>query len=212
MQGAWNLRSLPQHRTLVFWRAGQLRPVAHYNPVWPEVAHDQAGLAEFEVGGFGHLLRVMSVQWRVYRGGDVRLDEARKLTRFAASDSAANIAGDFDSLWPDCAGHQEFEPGGTLVSDRRALTVFADAGFRSAGCIANVMTPTVNEQADIGHGGRIDHIVLSRLLAGCVIPAPTPCTCPRSVLAPAITCTAPKCRDRSDRRVAESPTQPGGTR
>ena len=32
------------------------------------------------------------------------------------------------------------------------------------------MTPTVSDKAGIGQGGRIDHIVISPALAGCVLP------------------------------------------
>ena len=177
--------------TLIFWRASRLQPVAHWNPVWPDVFPGQGGPAEFEVEGLGSALTVMSVHW-AYWSGDVRLDQAQKLTRFAAPGVPAIIGGDLNSLWPDCPGHREFEPawdrlpphkrhhktlppgarpGGTLVSDRRALTVFSEAGFTSAGCIAGDMTPTVNDKAGIGQGGRIDHIVLSPALAGCVLPA-----------------------------------------
>jgi endonuclease/exonuclease/phosphatase family metal-dependent hydrolase len=56
------------------------------------------------------------------------------------------------------------------VSDRRALTTLAEAGLRSAGCIAGDMTPTVNAETDQGQGGRIDHILLSPALAGTVVP------------------------------------------
>jgi hypothetical protein len=105
---------------------------------------------------------------------------------------AAVIGGDFNSLWPDCPDHEpEFEPdwealpahkrhhktllpglrpGGRLVSDRRALSVLAGAGFRSAGCLAADTTVTVNVQADRGQGARIDHLVLSPLLAAAFVP------------------------------------------
>ena len=176
--------------TLIFWRTARMRCLAHWNPAWPDVFPGQGGPAEFEVEGLGPALTVVSVHW-AYWSGDVRLDQAQKLTRFAAPGVPAIIGGDLNSLWPDCPGHREFEPawdrllphkrhhktlppcarpGGTLVSDRRALTVFSEAGFSSAGCIARDMTPTVNDKADIGQGGRIDHIVLSPALAGCVLP------------------------------------------
>ena len=176
--------------TLIFWRTRRLHAVAHYNPLWPDVFPGQGGPTEFEAGGFGPALIAMSVHW-AYWSGDVRLDQAQQLTRFAAPGIPAIIGGDLNSLWPDCSGHREFEPawhkllphkrhhktlapgarpGGTLTSDRRALTLFAEAGFASAGCIASDMSPTVNDKADIGQGGRIDHIVVSPALAGCVLP------------------------------------------
>ena len=176
--------------TLIFWRTGRLQPVAHYTSLWPDPPGDHGGLAEFMVGGFERVVSTMSVQWASL-GRDIRLEKALRLTRLAAPDAVAVIAGDFNSLWPDCAGHREFEPtwnalpadirhqdalapgarlDGTLSADRRALTVLAEAGFRSAGCIAGIMTPTVNDNPDTGPGGRVDHILLSPPLAGCVIP------------------------------------------
>jgi hypothetical protein len=71
-------------------------------------------------------------------------------------------------------GHKTTDPGAgpgeADVSDRRALTKLARAGFRSAGCIAGDMTPTVASREDNGQGARIDHVALSRTLAACVIP------------------------------------------
>ena len=179
--------------TLIFWRTSRVRCLAHHDPLWPGVFPGQGGPAEFAVEGFGSALTAISVHW-AYLSGDVRLDQAQQLTRFAALGVPAIIGGDLNSLWPDCPGqHEEFEPAwhrllphkrhhktlppglrpddGALVSDRRALTVFADAGFTSVGCIADDMTPTVNDKADIGQGGRIDHIVVSPALADCVLPA-----------------------------------------
>jgi hypothetical protein len=57
---------------------------------------------------------------------------------------------------------------GTFVSGRRALCTLAEAGLRSAGCIAGDMTPAVSAAA--GQGGRIGRIPLSPMLAGAVVP------------------------------------------
>jgi endonuclease/exonuclease/phosphatase family metal-dependent hydrolase len=176
---------------MVFIRSARLRPVRHFTPDLPDVFHDQAGWVQLGVPGLVPVLHVRSVQW-AHWNGDVRLDEAQKLTRYAAPGVAAIIGGDFNSLWPDCPGHEpEFEPDwavlpphkrhhktlppglrpdGRLVSDRRALTVLAQAGFISAGCAAGDMTVTVNGGIDNGQGARIDHIVLSPLLAAAVVP------------------------------------------
>lgn len=176
---------------LVFIRSARLRPLAHYTPDLPGVFHDQIGAVELLAGGLMTPLTVRSVQWPHW-SGDARLNEALKLTRYAAPGACAVIAGDFNSLYPDCQTHEpEFEPDwaqlpphkrhhktlspglrspGTLVSDRRALTVLAEAGLRNAGCIAGNMTPTVNMETDQGQGGRIDHILLSPMLAGAVVP------------------------------------------
>jgi endonuclease/exonuclease/phosphatase family metal-dependent hydrolase len=176
---------------LVFVRSARLRPLAHYTPDLPDVFHDQIGAVELLAGGLMTPLTVRSVHWSHW-SGDARLDEALKLTRYAAPGACAVIAGDFNSLYPDCETHvPEFEPDwtqlpphkhhhktlplglrspGTLVSDRRALSTLAEAGLRSAGCVAGDMTPTVNAAADQGQGGRIDHILLSPMLAGAVIP------------------------------------------
>lgn len=175
--------------TLIFWRAGRLHPVAHYNPEGPDVPSEESGLAEFAVGEFAPVANAMSVHWATWTE-DIRLQEAHKLAQLAAPEAVTVLAGDFGGLWPDCPGHSEFEPArhavpppvrhqgfapGTrpddeLIADRRALTVLAEAGFRSAGCIAGVMTPTVNERPGTGPGGRVDHIVVSLPLAGCLIP------------------------------------------
>lgn len=176
---------------LVFVRSARLRPLAHYTPDLPDVFHDQIGAVELLAGGLMRPLTVRSVQWPHW-SGDARLDEALKLTRYAAPGACAVIAGDFNSLYPDCETHApEFEPDwarlplykrhhktlppglrspATFVSDRRALTTLAEAGLRSAGCIAGDMTPTVNAGIDQGQGGRIDHILLSPMLAGAVVP------------------------------------------
>jgi hypothetical protein len=176
---------------MVFIRSARLRPVRHFTPDLPDVFHDQAGWVQVRVAGLEPVLHLRPVQW-AHWNGDVRLDEAQKLTRYAAPGVAAVIGGDFNSLWPDCPGHQpEFEPdwqvlpphkqhhktlppglrpGGRLVSDRRALTVLAEAGFRSAGCLAGDTTVTVNTGIDHGQGARIDHLVLSPLLAAVFVP------------------------------------------
>jgi endonuclease/exonuclease/phosphatase family metal-dependent hydrolase len=176
---------------LVFVRSARLRPLAHYTPDLPDVFHDQTGAVELLAGGLMTPLTVRSIHWPHW-SGEARLNEALKLTRYGAPGACAVIAGDCNSLYPDCETHApEFEPDwaqlpphkrhhktlppglrspGTLVSDRRALTVLAEAGLRSAGCIAGDMTPTVNVAADQGQGGRIDHILLSPMLADAVIP------------------------------------------
>lgn len=176
---------------MVFIRSLRLRPVAHFTPDLPDVFHDQVGWVQVRVAGLEPVLCVRSVQW-AHWNGDVRLDEAQKLTRYAAPGVAAVIGGDFNSLWPDCPDHEpEFEPDwtvlpphkqhhktlppglrpdGRLVSDRRALAVLAGAGFASAGCVARDTTVTVNAGIDSGQGARIDHLVLSPLLATALIP------------------------------------------
>lgn len=177
---------------MIFIRSSRLRPVAHFTPDLPGVFHDQVGWVQVRAEGLGRPLHLRSVQW-AYWSGDVRLDEAQKLTRYAAPDTAAVIGGDFNSLWPDCPGRHdpEFEPDwaalpphqrnhkslppglrpdGRLASDRRALTVLAEAGFTSAGCAAKDMTVTVDARIDNGQGARIDHLVLSPLLAAALVP------------------------------------------
>lgn len=177
---------------MIFLRSARLRPVRHFTPDLPDVFHDQAGWVQVQAEGLEPPLWLRSVQW-AYWNGDVRLDEAQKLTRFAAPGSAVIIGGDFNSIWPDCPGRHdpEFEPDwaalpphkqhhktlppglapdGRLVSDRRALTVLARSGFVSAGCAAPDMTVTVNAGIDCGQGARIDHLVLSPLLAAALVP------------------------------------------
>jgi hypothetical protein len=177
--------------TLIFWNSGMLRLLAHYDPLWDEwVSLSRRGVAEFETAS-GLVLHAKSVHW-AHWGGDARLDEAGRTTWLADPRLASVVGGDCNSLWPDCAGHQEFEPdwaqlpaykrghktmdpgagagpGERDVSDRRALTKLARAGFQSAGCIAGDMTPTVASREDNGQGARIDHLALSRALAACVI-------------------------------------------
>jgi endonuclease/exonuclease/phosphatase family metal-dependent hydrolase len=175
---------------LVFIRSQRIRPLTHFTPDLPDVAHDQIGAVTLLVGGLLPPLTVRSVQWPHW-SGDARLNEALRLTKCGAPDACDIIGGDFNSLWPDCETHKpEFEPEwselpphkrshktlapglrepGALLSDRRALTAFAEAGLQSAGCIAGDMTPTVNAKADQRQGGRIDHIVLSPMLAAAVI-------------------------------------------
>lgn len=176
---------------MIFLRSARLRPVRHFTPDLPDVFHDQPGWVQVRVQGLDPRLHLRSVQW-AHWNGDVRLDEAQKLTRYAAPDMAAIIGGDFNSLWPDCPGHDpEFEPDWAalpphkqhhktlppglrpddgLVSDRRALTVLAGAGFRSIGCLASDPTVTLNAHVDHGQGARIDHLVLSPLLASAFVP------------------------------------------
>ena len=176
---------------MMFLRSSRLHPVAHFTSDLPDVFHDQIGWVRVRVRGLEPVLHVRSVQW-AHWNGDVRLDEAQKLTRYAAPGVAAVIGGDFNSLWPDCPGHEpEFEPDwqvlpphkqhhktlppglrpdGLLVSDRRALTVLAGAGFRSAGCLAADTTVTVNAGIDHGQGARIDHLILSPLLSAAFVP------------------------------------------
>lgn len=173
---------------LVFVNSSRIRPVAHYVPESPDVFCDQVGVVQVRVPGLGRDLVLKSVQW-AHWNGDVRLDEALRLTRRAAPDVAAIIGGDFNSLFPDCPTHPpEFEPDwmalpphkrlhktlppglrpdGRLTSDRRALTVLAEAGFVSAGCVAGDATVTIN--SDHGQGARIDHILVSPLLAPAVV-------------------------------------------
>lgn len=180
---------------LVFVNTTRLQPVRHWTPDLPDVFHDQVGWTHLRVDGLDEVLAVKSAQW-AHWSGDARLEEAHKLTRYAAPDSLAIVAGDFNSIWPDCSAgrvHQEFEPnwparpfhkqqhktlppgarprkGRDLVSDRRALTLLWEAGFRSAGCLADDMTVTVNAHIDDGQGARIDHIVLSPPLARAMVP------------------------------------------
>ncbi len=178
----------PLH-TLVFWNPGRLLLTAHHDAMWPWVPPRRAGVAEFELPS-GLLLRARSVHWPAEDGAP-RLEEAKRSAWMADPACLAVVAGDMNSLWPDCAGHQEYEPdwsrlpphkrgdktlapglrdGGELVSDRRACAALAEAGFASAGCLAAVMTPTVNRKADQGEGGRIDHIAVNGPLAACYIP------------------------------------------
>lgn len=111
------------------------------------------------------------------------------LTRYAAPGQHAIIAGDCNSIAPDCPGHQpEREPewdrlpphkrhhksqmtgDGQFRSDRRALARLASAGLANAGCLAGNVTPTVYPDVDSGQGARIDHILVSPALAPAVIP------------------------------------------
>lgn len=173
---------------IVFIRWPRLRPVRHY--VWgmPDVYHDQVGWLHARLNGLFQPLLLNSVQWPHW-SGDGRLDHALRLTNYAAPDKLAIIAGDFNSLWP---GDEEFEPdwlarpphkrshktlppgtrpnSGQLVSDRRALTTLAEAGFANAGSLARDYTVTVNQHIDDGQGARIDHILLSPQLAPALVP------------------------------------------
>ncbi|OPC76815.1 hypothetical protein B4N89_45920 [Embleya scabrispora] len=56
------------------------------------------------------------------------------------------------------------------VTDTRATRVLADAGFVNAASLAGDPTVTVTAQTDNGQGGRIDHILFSRLLAAAFVP------------------------------------------
>jgi len=95
---------------LVFIRSAGIRPLAHYTPDLPDVFHDQIGAVELLASGLMPPLTVRSVQWPHW-SGDARLNEALRLTRYAAPDACAVIAGDFNSLYPDCEAHvPEFEP------------------------------------------------------------------------------------------------------
>jgi hypothetical protein len=75
-----------QLHELVFIRWPRLRPVAHYTPDLPDVFHDQVGVLRFRAAGLQPALVVKSVQWASWNG-DVRLDEAQKLTRHASPDT-----------------------------------------------------------------------------------------------------------------------------
>jgi len=176
---------------VVFLRCPPFVPVRHYTPDLPDVYHDQIGLVHANLPGLDRPVRFSSVQW-AHWNGNVRLDQALRLTRHAAPGVPAVIAGDFNSLWPDCPAHPpEFEPDwaalpphkrlhktlppgqrpdGRLASYRRALTVLSEAGFVSAGCAAGDITVTVSAAADCGQGARIDHIVLSPWLAHAIVP------------------------------------------
>lgn len=178
----------------VFLRCARLHPVQHYRREDDGTAHTQVGFVHARLDGFEPVLRLRSVQW-AHWSGDARLDEALKLTPHADPAEACILGGDFNSLWPDThnpGGQKEFEPDwlarpphkrshktlppglrepdGTLVSDRRALTVLAEAGFTSAGSLAGDMTVTVNRHIDDGQGARIDHILLSPPLQPCYVP------------------------------------------
>lgn len=177
-----------------FLRYPRLRPKRHYRREDGGTAHTQVGLVRASVEGLEPVLHLRSVQW-AHWNGDARLDEALKLTGHADPAEACILGGDFNSLWPDAhnpSGHTEFEPDwlarpahkrshktlppglrdpdGALASDRRALTVLAEAGFASAGSLAGDMTVTVNREIDDGQGARIDHILLSPLLQPCYVP------------------------------------------
>ncbi len=172
---------------VVFVRWPRLRPVRHYVP-GPGTYHDQAGWLYARIDGVPEPVALKSVQWPHW-SGDARLDQALRMTGHAAPGELAIIGGDFNSLWP---GGKEFEPdwlalprhkrphktlppgararAGDLASDRRALTVLAEAGFASAGSLAGDCTVTVNRHIDDGQGARIDHILLSPSLAGTLVP------------------------------------------
>ena len=77
---------------LVFIRSASMRPLAHYTPDLPDVFHDQIGAVELLAGGLMPPLTVRSVQWPHW-SGDARLNEALRLTRYAAPDACAVIGG-----------------------------------------------------------------------------------------------------------------------
>lgn len=179
--------------TLVFVRSDRLRPLQHFIADPPYGEHDKNGWVCLAVEGLEPPLLVRSDQW-MYCDGEQRLSAAHKLTRYARPGVASLIGADLNALWPDCPGHVEHEPdwslrpahtrfnktlppglapagpdGQTLlVSDRRATTVLAAAGFVSAGCLAGDMTPTVNTPEAVAE--RIDHLVLSPSLACAYVP------------------------------------------
>ncbi|WP_395108097.1 endonuclease/exonuclease/phosphatase family protein [Actinomadura sp. SCN-SB] len=185
-----------------------LRAQRQYVHGAPDVYHDQEGFLHARLGDTGHVVKIKSLHWPHW-SGDQRLDAALKLTGHAAPGALTILAGDCNSLWPNCRGHREFEPKWrvrpphkrfhktlppglspglsplrpadvvrrlchwllrrdprfrSLSADRRALRVLAEAGFRSAGCVASDMTPTVNAHIDDGQGGRIDHLIVSPAL------------------------------------------------
>jgi endonuclease/exonuclease/phosphatase family metal-dependent hydrolase len=173
--------------TMVFIRSAKLRPMRHVTQHTPGVCADQIGTLELGIPGLQRLLTVRSVHWR-YWSGTERESEAMMLTRFGAPDACAIIAGDCNSLAPDCTFHDpEREPDwpqlpahkrqhkslmdddGTYHSDRRALTRLARAGLVNVGCMAGDVTPTVYEDVDLGQGGRIDHILVSPLLSAAIM-------------------------------------------
>jgi len=67
---------------LVFVRSARIRPVRHFTPDLPDVFHDQPGWLQVRADGLDAPLWLRSVQW-AYWNGDVRLEEAQKLTRYA---------------------------------------------------------------------------------------------------------------------------------
>jgi hypothetical protein len=75
----------------------------------------------------------MTVHWS-YWSWDVRLDQAQKLTRFAAPGVPAIIGGDLSSPWPDSPGHQNFEPAWDprLADQRLQVVVQVQASTGSA--------------------------------------------------------------------------------
>jgi hypothetical protein len=84
---------------LVFIRSARLRPLAHYTPDLPGVFHDQTGAVELLAGGLMAPLTVRSVQWPHW-SGNARLNEALKLTRYAAPGACAVIAGGLQLALP----------------------------------------------------------------------------------------------------------------
>ena len=97
-----------------------MRLLAHYTPDLPDVFHDQIGAVELLAGGLMPPLTVRSAHWPHW-SGDARLSEALKLTRYAAPGACAVIAGDFNSLYPDCETHEpEFEPDWAQLATAQA--------------------------------------------------------------------------------------------
>ena len=118
---------------MVFVRSVRVRPVAHFTPDLPDFFHDQVGWVQVRVAGLEPVLHLRSVQW-AHWNGDVRLDEAQKLTRYAAPEVAAIIGGDFNSLWPDCSGHEpEFEPDWTALPPHKQHHKTLPPGLRPDG-------------------------------------------------------------------------------
>lgn len=100
---------------LVLIRSASMRPLGHYTPDLPDVFHDQIGAVELLADGLTPPVTARSIQWPHW-SGDARLNEALRLTRYAAPGACAVIAGDFNSLYPDCDTHAaEFEPDWTQL-------------------------------------------------------------------------------------------------
>lgn len=66
--------------------------------------------------------------------------------------------------------HKTHIVNGKRVSDRRALCELGDAGFVSAGALADDWTATVNDGCDNGAEAAIDHLLLSPPLARTLVP------------------------------------------
>ncbi|WP_188196677.1 endonuclease/exonuclease/phosphatase family protein [Nonomuraea sp. SYSU D8015] len=175
---------------VVYLRCPPFVPLRHFHRHSPGVYHDQEGWVHAGHPALGErVLKLCSVHM-AYHDGDARMSEAKRYSRYAASGEFSVLAGDFNSLWPDCPRHDELEPdwtalpdharghktlgpgdraAGEWVSDRRAGTVLAEAGWVNVGCLAGDMRPTVQPEVDNGQGARIDHILVSRGLAPAVV-------------------------------------------